>query len=112
MAEAVDAAMSLDVAGVDDALLLDGVEELQVLQTRLRALETRLLTAVHDRDASAQWCGRSTRSWLIEDLRVSPAEASRRMLLTRMLEQLPATTAALETGRISPEHAHVIGKGT
>src|SRR3982751_2598699 len=112
MAEAADTAMSLDVAGVDDASLLDGVEELQVLQARLRALECRLIRAVHERDAAAEWCGRSTRSWLIEDLRLAPGDAGRRMQLARTLPLLPGTSAALEDGRISAEHALVIGKGT
>src|SRR4051794_19349218 len=99
---------AVDPAAVDDAALLDLYEELDVLVNQVRAVQARCLTAIHDRDAAAEWCGRSTRSWLIEDLRLAPGDAGRRMLITRMLEQLPATTAALETGRISAEHAHVI----
>ena len=56
-------------------------------------------------------CGRSTRSWLIEEHLFSPAAASRATRLVRLLPLHPQTRDAYFAGDISSEHALVILDG-
>src|SRR3954453_20391725 len=78
------------------------------LETVAHALATRCLTTVHELDATAQLCGRTTQSWLVEDRFLSKPEAGRRMKLVRCLGNLPLVKAAYESADITPDHASAL----
>src|SRR4051812_42618006 len=79
----------------DDALVLSAEQALEDVETCLKietvahALTTRTLTAVHDLDATTELCGRTTKSWLLEEQLQSKPEAGRRMKFVRFLRYYP-----------------------
>ena len=108
LAAAVEAVADVDAQSLPDVSLVASLEQLFELETRLRAIQTSWLAVADGRDSTVAECGRGTRSWLVEELRFGPAEASRRMRLVRRLPAHPAVEAAFAAGEISAEHASVI----
>jgi hypothetical protein len=94
--------------------LLDG-ESLEVRE-RLERLSSRLYGAklaptrdVDSRGAAVKAGASSLRTWLINRVHLHPGEATREVLLAHQLDtDLPATTAALRAGTITPAAATVI----
>jgi hypothetical protein len=112
MFEALASVVSnVDPALLTDAALLGGFEELVELEARVRAAQAAWLVVIDAREATVGECGRATRSWLVEELRMAPGAAGRRLRLARALSGLPAVAAALGAGEISAEHAEVIAAG-
>ncbi|HWB67081.1 MAG TPA: DUF222 domain-containing protein [Mycobacteriales bacterium] len=91
-----------------DAELLAGIEELLACRDRLDGVLAGWIQAADARAASVAERGRATRSWLVEDCRLSPVEASRRVRTGWALTSHPDTDHALQAGEISHEHARLI----
>jgi hypothetical protein len=105
---ALDALVALDVHAMAEPVLLVGIEELLDAKDRLDGVLATHLQAADVRAVTVAEYGRTTRSWLIEDQRLSPKEASRRMALARDLPAHPQTRTALLDAEISHAHAEVI----
>ncbi|HET6818304.1 MAG TPA: DUF222 domain-containing protein [Mycobacteriales bacterium] len=74
------------------------------LEAVTHALTTQALKTVDDLNATVDLCGRTTKSWLREDVRMSKPEAGRRMKFLRFLGNFPIVTAAYHAGELSTEH--------
>src|SRR4051812_5963315 len=109
-----------DVAGAagklraDGGLVTDTGQQLEEIEVLLDAI-TVLQSAVTDRiaeagkvGATAEHYGRSPKRWLVEDVLMAGAEASRYVNLARWLTDFPLTREALSTARISAAHAQAI----
>jgi hypothetical protein len=94
----------------DPAMLLGDVETLADAMTTVYAVLLRRLREAWGVDATAELFGRATKRWLVEDLLLAGADASRLMALLHGLPRYPATQAALDAGGINPAHAHAIVK--
>jgi Domain of unknown function (DUF222) len=98
----------------DDALVLSSEQALEDVETCLKietvahALTTRTLTAVHDLDATVELCGRTTKSWLLEEQLQSKPEAGRRMKLVRFLRYYPLVKAGYYAAEFSVEHVSAL----
>ena len=88
--------------------LVNGLEELHTLESQIRALQADWLGVAIERDATVDICGRSSRSFLIEEQLLNPAEATRRLRLAYQLPSFPDVRAALRAGDITPAHASLI----
>src|SRR4051794_14732220 len=76
-------------------------------------LEFERLRAVGEFDRSCSWAAEgyvSSASALRAKTRCSHGRAFRSIRLARQLDQLPATTAAFESGAITREHVNIITK--
>jgi hypothetical protein len=104
----------LKAALADDFLVLSGEQALAdaetclELETVAHALTTRALVRVEDLNASQELCGRPTKSWLLEDLRMSKPEAGRRMKFVRFLDRFPMVKAAYHAAELSTEHVSAL----
>ena len=105
---AIDALAALDVHAMPEPTLLVELEELLTAKDRLDGVIAVHLQAADVRGVTVNECGRSTRSWLVEDQHLSPEEAGRRMAVAKTLPYHPAIGAALLDGEISHDHARVI----
>jgi hypothetical protein len=105
---AIDALAILDVHAMPEPTLLVELEELLTAKDRLDGVIAVHLQAADVRGVTVNECGRTTRSWLVEDQHLSPSEASRRMLLARELPTHPQIRTALVDGDISHHHAQAI----
>jgi hypothetical protein len=94
-----------DPHAVPDSLLLERIEELFTIRDRIDGQVQQLLQIADTREATTAECGRSTRSWLVEELRLSRVEAGRRLRVARHRSVQPQIAAALDAGEISLEHA-------
>jgi hypothetical protein len=99
---------TVDAHGLSDTDLLDETETLLATRNTLDGLIAVRLQAADVRDVTVAECGRTTRSWLVEDQHLSPAEASRRMWVARRLPAHPQLADLLLAGRISHDHAQLI----
>src|SRR5205807_3745935 len=63
---------------------------------------------VHDLDATVELCGRTTKSWLLEEVQLSKPEAGRRMKLVRFLDNFPLVKAAYHAAEFTPEHVSAL----
>src|SRR3954467_4540947 len=106
---AIDGLAAVDVAGLPDVALEEELRELRSAVNRLEAQFQRILT-VFDARGIAEAQGRlSTASWLTQQLRFDPADATRRVRLSRRLGEMPLASAAFEAGEIALDHARVVG---
>ena len=108
LTDAVTGMRGLDLELLSSGQLLETMEILETVSRQVGALDIRALRCAHERDVLAEECGRSPRSWLIEEQNLSPAEASRRMRLLHALPSHPLLEAAVDAGDISAEHALTI----
>jgi hypothetical protein len=85
--------------------------ELERLASRLHAARLASTRDVETRGAAIRAGAPSTRTWLINKLRLHPGEAGRELTLAGQLDtDLPATAAALAAGTITPAAAAVIAE--
>jgi Domain of unknown function (DUF222)/HNH endonuclease len=85
--------------------------ELERLGARLYAQRLRATREVEVRGAPVAAGATSSRSWLINVLRIHPGEAAREVALAAALDQdLPVTAAALSAGEIGPAAVAVIAE--
>jgi hypothetical protein len=89
---------------------LTGLDALFTLESVVRAGQSVFLADAHDVEATTLECGRTTKSWLVEEMCLNPGEAARRMRLAKGLPDAPVLFAALAAGDIHAEHALVILK--
>ena len=83
--------------------------ELERLSSRLYGAKLAATRDVDSRGAATKAGASSLRAWLINRVRLHPGEASREVRLAAQLDtDLPATTAALQAGTITPAAAAVI----
>jgi Domain of unknown function (DUF222) len=104
----IDTLATVDVHSIPEPALLVALEELLTAKDRLDAVIALHLQAADVRGVTVNECGRTTRSWLIEDAHLGPAEASRRLALARDLPTHPQLRTALLAGDLSHHHAQVI----
>jgi len=76
--------------------------------TTLHAVAVRRLSEARNLDATSEVCGRSTKGWLVEDMRLAAPEAGRLMRLAVQLPLHPVTRAAYESAQINAAHAAAI----
>jgi hypothetical protein len=93
---------------VAETVLLCDTEMRLEARSRLGGVIARRLQAMGVRDVSVMECGRQTKGWLVEEQRLAPADAARRMWLARRLPAHPGVADALSAGEINHDHAHVI----
>jgi hypothetical protein len=85
--------------------------ELERLASRLYAARLRSTRDVETRGAAIRAGAPSTRTWLINKIRLHPGDAGRELTLAGQLDtDLPATAAALAAGTITPAAAAVIAE--
>jgi Domain of unknown function (DUF222) len=104
----IDALAVEDLHAMAEPTLLERTESLITLRDRLDAELSRSLQALDVRQVTVSECGRTTKSWLIEDQRLGPRDAAQRMWVARQLPAHPDVADALAAGDINHEHARVI----
>jgi hypothetical protein len=104
----VDALAVVDVHGLTEPAALIHTETLLNVQERMAGLTARSLQACDVRDVTVNECGRTTKSWLVEEQHLSPTDAAGRMWVARRLPFHPEIADALNVGEINQDHAHVI----
>ncbi|HEX3812109.1 MAG TPA: DUF222 domain-containing protein [Mycobacteriales bacterium] len=112
--------LSADVWQLPGQVQADALAAVERVSRRLEYGKLRLLADFHRRDVAGEVAGVSTRQFLKARLRLSSAEALRRLHAVRELvpsvsptgevvePELPATAAVVASGDISSEHAQVI----
>ena len=106
--DAVDAALATDASGLSSGEQLADIEVGLALASKVDALLASRLRVAHELEASTEECGRTTKSWLVEEMRLNPGDAARRMRQARGLPEAPMTFAAWAAGEINADHALVI----
>jgi hypothetical protein len=100
---------TIDVHQIDsDGAHIQQAEDLLRATDRLDGVIAARLQVMHNRQSTTVECGRATKAWLVEDLRRSNSEATRRMVVARALPTRAAVDDALAAGEINLEHAHNI----
>ena len=102
--------------------LLDVVETLQETANLLGSVDQAVVVELDRLDVRERWGATSTADLLVQQLRVRPAEAKRRVFTARtctgrtsldgqpLAPERPFVAAAQAAGTISPDHAHVIAR--
>jgi Domain of unknown function (DUF222) len=86
-------------------------ERLERLSSRLYGAKLASTRDVDSRGAAVKAGATSLRAWLINRVHLHPGEATREVLLAHQLDtDLPATSAALAAGTITPAAASVIAE--
>jgi hypothetical protein len=98
----------LDPHSTSDAVLVDGLERLSQIESMVRAGQIAWLRAAASRDSTVAETGRSARSYLIEECRYGPGEATRRCRLAAELMGAPELQEAFRVGEVSAEHAGTV----
>ena len=93
--EILDALFAVDVHGLLEPTVLVTTERALTATNRLAGFTARSLQACDVRDITVSECGRQTRSWLIEDQCLSPAEAGQRIWVARRLPGYPQVADSL-----------------
>jgi hypothetical protein len=99
---------AVDPHALGPAGLIVEMEELIEARDRLDAVIASRIQAADVIGATVDECGRSTRGWLVEEMRRSPNEARRTLFVARSLPSHPLVAAAFTAGDISADHARVI----
>ncbi|HEU5035155.1 MAG TPA: DUF222 domain-containing protein [Mycobacteriales bacterium] len=89
-------------------MLVGDVEALLEAITVVQAVAVRRLREARAVDATGELYGRSPKRWLVEDLLLPAAEASRLLRLVHQLPAHPATETAHADGQINTGHAAAI----
>lgn len=100
----------LDWTSVRDDELLGVAEACQTVRAALRALEARVVVEVDSRDLAREKLGwGSTADWLSHTAGIRRGQGKQAVDHAReLVEERPATLAALTEGTISPEQADVV----
>jgi hypothetical protein len=94
-----------------DSESLEVREQLERLSARLYGARLASTRDVDSRGAAVKAGATSLRAWLINRVRLHPGDATREVLFAAQLDaHLPATTAALQAGTITPAAAGVIAE--
>lgn len=100
----------LDWTAVGDDELLGVVETCQTMRGALRALQAHVITEIDDRDLAREKLGwGSTADWLTHAAGIRRGQGKQAVdHAHELVNERPATLAALAEGRISPEQADVV----
>jgi Domain of unknown function (DUF222) len=104
----IDALAAVDPRTLSEPESLVELEELLRARDQLDGVIAARLQAADARNVTVHECGRHSRSWLVEEMRLSPEEAGRRMNVARSTVFHPVVAAATLAGDISHDHARVI----
>jgi hypothetical protein len=104
----LDALAAVDVHDLPEPAALIHTEAVLDAKNRMSAIAARALQSCDVRDVTVNECGRTTKSWLIEEQHLSPKDAGRQMWVARRLPTHPAIADALGAAEINHEHARVI----
>ena len=104
----IDAEAGIDAHQLPGSFALTRMEELIEARDRLDAVIAHGLQAMDVADVTVGECGRTTRSWLVEEVYRSPTEAGRMLAAARAMPVYPGLAAAFTAGDISAEHVRVI----
>jgi Domain of unknown function (DUF222) len=104
----IDALAAVDARTLSEPDALVDLEELLRARDQLDGVIAARLQVADSRDVTVHECGRHTRSWLVEEMRLSPDEAGRRMTVARSSVFHPIVGADTLAGDISHDHARVI----
>jgi hypothetical protein len=104
----IDVITAADPHSVPDGALLAEISDLLCARDRLDAAINTRLQVSEVRGTTVTECGRTTRGWLVEERRLCPEEAGRRIRIGWAMVNHPALAAAALAGQISMEHARVI----
>jgi hypothetical protein len=104
----LDDLLASDAVCLDPDVQLARAESLAALEAKVQALGVRWIGDVARSDASVEAAGRTPKSWLVEELRLAPADAARRVRAGNELPDCPATRAAFDAGEITLDHVAVI----
>jgi hypothetical protein len=107
---AIEGVRAMDWQELSDAAAVTACEQLLTAESQLRAAQTRLIARIDQTGASEVECGRLTRSWLIEEQLLAPADAGKRIDLARGLRSRPATEKAFDAGDLTADQASIIVK--
>lgn len=102
--------LSVDVAEVPVMALRERTARLQRLLSRVQALALRELAAFEESQAWRLDSSYGVANWLQGHVGTSRSDAGRQVRLARHLAAMPATSAALERGFITVEHARVLAR--
>lgn len=107
---AVAAAMPTEATLLTDDQLIDDLYALFTVQAQIDALLADRLGVADNRRTTVTLYGRSTRSFLVEEMYVDRGLAAKKMKAAREIRLWRATEAAWRAGDISEDHALVIAK--
>jgi len=105
---AVETLLAEDVRSLPESARCGNVERMLELRSQLDVAIMHAVQVIDVEATTIAETGRSTRSWLIEEQLVSPAEASRLRRLALALPHHPRVDAGLTDRTFSTAHAHVI----
>jgi hypothetical protein len=97
-----------EVRGLSSSALLLRLEDRLAARDRLDAEIAELVAQADRSEATVDECGRTTRSWLREEMRFSRADASVWTHVARSLAGCPVLAAAFHAGDISLAHVRAI----
>lgn len=105
---AIDALAALDVDTLTDAELDEVTITVQRERHRLAAVSAKLTARWDDRQVWASDRSRSAAARLGRDASMSLRAARREVNRARQLDDMPVVAAAVEAGRLSPEHVDLL----
>jgi hypothetical protein len=92
----------------DPEMVLGDIEALLDAKAQIDARIALRLRQAEAHEATTELYGRGTKRWLVEEVLLAGAAASRLVRLARQGREHPATMATLATGRINTVHAAAI----
>jgi Domain of unknown function (DUF222) len=110
LAAAVDGLLAVDVDALDDVQLKKFVVGVACQEARLAAAKARV---VHRWESSAVWAAdgsRTAATALARDTKTSQKTATRELHRARALASMPATAAALATGRFGVDYVDLLAR--
>lgn len=107
---AIDGLAATDLALVDPAELPGLVKTLSRSVTRVQALTARAVAMMERRGAHEADGHSSTKSWLTDELKADPAEATKQTRRARNLDAHPDLSDAFAAGDIGENHVDIIDR--
>ncbi len=104
----IDSYAAADVAAMPSPAQPERLEELLAAERRLQAEIARSLHVARAKDVTVGECGLQTRSWLIAEAGLTPADAGRRTALARQVAGFPRVADAWATGDIGEAHVRAL----
>jgi hypothetical protein len=110
LAAVIDSLLAVDTTSLTDAELHDLVTDLQRQRHRLAAAAAEAISAWDRRLIWADNGARSAAARLANETSTSTSTAGSDVRRARQLRSMPATTAALAAGDLSPDHVDLLAK--
>jgi len=106
--DALDALTAEEPLDHCDGTLLNNGEGLITSKNRIDYLLTRYLNAMWTKESTVSQCGRTIKSWLVDEQHLGSGDAGARIAVARDLLRHEPTAKALSEGAISQDHARVL----